>query len=556
MSVAAPAAAQPTAEVSLLIDVGSAWTKASVVGRARGRWRIAASVAQPTAWGEEALEEALAARLAIGADQRLRGRLSEMVEAAPRIACGTPRRIGRLAIAAVGDADRAAAVRRAADAAGWMVAASSSTEDGRPLSERLAALSATDVDVWLLTAPDELVPTEQVLEEAALVAAARRDRGGAVVWAGAPAMTEPLSALFEEGALSAIAPATPEGDGQDAGPLSADLERLLEQLVAGHDRRRASPAGFQRAVAELARQERLRIGGIDLGAHYATWVLADGTGEAPTRVGGVLAAGGLGSPAFGSPQVAGRLARQMSSRIDDLAVADALQNLRSRPGSIPNGEDELAVAMAAGRMQLASIAATPGWGSVDVLIGAGRLIAAAPSPARAMQLILDGIRPVGVTQVALDSAGVLPPLGSVAGDEIAEAIGFLRDDLLVPLGTAIVSRGGRPGHIAFRATVHRAGWPSMGPVEVRVGQVSVLPLARGERADVELQTDESVNLGAARRGRRLHAQVSGGSVGLVLDARDAPVQLPRRTDDRRSVQQAWQDALLAEPAPQRSVKEQ
>jgi hypothetical protein len=96
----------------------------------------------------------------------------------------------------------------------------------------------------------------------------------------------------------------------------------------------------------------------------------------------------------------------------------------------------------------------------------------------------------------------------------------------------------------------------MGPIEVRVGQVTVLPLARGERADVELQTDESVNLGAARRGRRLRAQVSGGSVGLVLDARDAPVQLPRRTDDRRSVQRAWQDALLAEPAPQRSVKEQ
>src|SRR2546425_5453166 len=94
-------AAAPTAEVSLLIDVGSAWTKATVVGRARGRWRIVANVAQPTAWGQAALDETLAARLAIGADQRLRDRLREILAVAPRIACRTPRRTGRLAIAAI-----------------------------------------------------------------------------------------------------------------------------------------------------------------------------------------------------------------------------------------------------------------------------------------------------------------------------------------------------------------------------------------------------------------------------------------------------------------------
>jgi len=549
----APHAAAPTAEVSLLIDVGSAWTKATVVGRARGRWRIVANVAQPTAWGQAALDETLAARLAIGADQRLRDRLREILAVAPRIACRTPRRTGRLAIAAIAGEHSAAAARHAAEAAGWMVAVTSDPDDGRPLAERIAALSATDVDAWLLAAPGEIATPEQVLEEASIVAAARHARGGPVVWAGPHSLTEQLAGLFEEGALRAIAPAEIEDGGQASGPLRADLEHLLEQVVEGHEGRRASPTGFRRAITELARQEHLRIGGIDLGAHYATWVLADGREEPPMVAGAALASGGLGSIAFGSPQVAGRLAREMSGHVDELAVADALQNLRSRPGSIPNGEEELGVAMAAGRMQLASIAATPGWGSVDVLIGAGRLIAGAPSPARAMQLMLDGIRPVGIAQIALDRAGVLPPLGSVSDDEIAEAIGFLRDDLVVPLGTAIVSRGGRPGHVAFRVTLHRAGWPSIGPVEVRVGQVSVLPLARGEQAEVELQTDESVSLGAARRGRHVQAQVSGGSVGLVLDARDAPIQLPRRTDDRRSVQRAWHEALLAEPVPERSV---
>jgi len=111
MSVAANAA-EATAEVSLLIDVGSAWTKASVVGRTRGRWRIAASVAQPTAWGEEALEETLAARLAVGADQRLLDRLRELLAAAPRIGCRTPHRAGRLVIAAVAGEDEGVVGKR------------------------------------------------------------------------------------------------------------------------------------------------------------------------------------------------------------------------------------------------------------------------------------------------------------------------------------------------------------------------------------------------------------------------------------------------------------
>ena len=54
MSIARSERVQPgliAAEMSLLTDVGSAWTKAAVVARTRGRWRIAAHAAQPTGWG-------------------------------------------------------------------------------------------------------------------------------------------------------------------------------------------------------------------------------------------------------------------------------------------------------------------------------------------------------------------------------------------------------------------------------------------------------------------------------------------------------------------------
>ncbi|HVG88536.1 MAG TPA: hypothetical protein VM823_06150, partial [Gaiellales bacterium] len=51
-----------------------------------------------------------------------------------------------------------------------------------------------------------------------------------------------------------------------------------------------------------------------------------------------------------------------------------------------------------------------------------------------------------------------------------------------------------------------------------------------------------------RHGRRVRATVSGGAVGLILDARDAPLALPRRSEDRRAVLAGWRDTFLREPA--------
>jgi len=66
----------PETELTLLLDVGSAWTKAALVGRAGGRWRIVSGSAQPTAWGDAVLVEDLVGRLMPHADTRLHRRTS------------------------------------------------------------------------------------------------------------------------------------------------------------------------------------------------------------------------------------------------------------------------------------------------------------------------------------------------------------------------------------------------------------------------------------------------------------------------------------------------
>jgi hypothetical protein len=548
---AGQAAPHPTAETSLLIDVGSAWTKASVVGRSRGRWRIVAHAAQPTRWGEKVLIGVLAERLREVVDHRLRDAVPEILRSAARITCHTPARPGRLGVAAVTASVSGAAARNAAESAGWVVVEQAAADDGRSLPERLSTLTAADVDAWLVVGGFDHARPEQALEAAALVAAARRGGRTPVIWAGSAALTEQVAACFEPGVVAAIPNPRPDAATEDLAPLRRHLEELLDRLVESGGTRNLAPIGFRRTIGEIAREDRLRVLGVDLGARYATWAFADGTVDPVAIDSRVHAAGGMGSPSLGTTSAIGRLARSLALPVDELAVADTLQNMRARPASLPFSEEELQVVHAAARLRLAALAEERLPDSIDLLIGSGRVLAAAPTPMRAMRIILDGLRPLGVTQIALDGAGVLSPLGSLPDDEIAEGIGVLRDDLLVPLGTTVVTRGGRSGQLAIRARLHRVGWPDPETIEVRAGQVIVMPLPRGERAELDIELEGGATLPAPRRTHHLRTEVTGGTVGLVLDARDAPLMLPRRLDDRREVIAGWLETLLREPVPGR-----
>jgi hypothetical protein len=549
-----PVGAPPaSAEMSILVDIGSAWTKAAIVARARNRWRIVTQVAQPSGWGEDELRASLTKRLSGVVDQRVSGRIEELLLGAPRIACHTPRRVGRLGVAGVSSELSGTSARRAAESAGWTVEEAATADDGRSLTARLAALQEADVDAWLLTGGFDASRADQAPEMAGLVAAARGASTQPVIWAGSAALAAEVTALFEPGAVRVADNPRPDARTENPVPLRHALEELLQRMVEPGGVRQLTPVSFRRAISELGRSTMRSVLGVDLGARYLTLVRSDELGAADSRV---FANGGLSAPALVASGGPGRLARLLPMAIDELAVADALRNLHARPATLPQTDDELAISHAAARYLLAQAA---GEGSattegLDLLIGCGRTIAAAPRPQQAAQLLLDGVRPLGVTQLAIDSAGVLPPLGALEDGEIGEGMGVLRDDLLVPLGAAVVSRGGRAGQVAMQVSVHRVGWPDEGPLEVRNGQLQVLPLGRGQSAELDIELMPGVTLGGARAGRRFQASVTGGSVGLLLDARDVPLAAPRRTDDRRAVLAAWRDTFLREPSTTASVR--
>jgi hypothetical protein len=528
-------------ELALLVDVGSAWVKAGVVGRSRGRWRIVAHASQPTAWGGAELRRRLVEQLEAIGDSRLAGRYDDLIAGANRIECHTARDVGRIALVAVSRELSGAAARRAAEAAGWEVAEAVTLDDGRSLADRLARLQSADVDAWLLAGGFDDAGSPRALEAAGLVAAARLVDGGPVVWAGATRLADAVASLFEADAVTTVANPRPTPHREDGAALRDHLARLLRDTVAREDQANLAATTFPRAAASIAASGGLRVLAVDLGARSAIRALAEPDGSVASRL---HAGGGLAGIAHVAG-AAGRVSRLAGDAGDEAAMADLIQTIRARPATLPQVEDELAGLYAAVPVLLSAMVADDPTGPVDLLIGAGRTIAGA-RPGAAARMLLDGIRPLGVTQLAVDAASILGPLGSLAGDELREGLELLGDDALAPLGTAVVSRGGSPGQVAMRVTIHRAGWPTPAPLDVRIGQVVVVPLARGLEAELVIEPGHGVSLGTGRRSPRVTARAMGGSVGIVMDARGVPIALPRRADDRRAVLAGWGDAFARE----------
>jgi hypothetical protein len=76
-------------------------------------------------------------------------------------------------------------------------------------------------------------------------------------------------------------------------------------------------------------------------------------------------------------------------------------------------------------------------------------------------------------------------------------------------------------------------------LDVTYGSIEVIPLEAGQKATLELRPTRQFDIGWGRRGRGAVAEVDGGPLGIVIDARGRPLALPEGEDDRRRVLQKW-----------------
>ena len=184
--------------------------------------------------------------------------------------------------------------------------------------------------------------------------------------------------------------------------------------------------------------------------------------------------------------------------------------------------------------------------ALDMIIGSGGVLSHAPRRQQAMLMMIDAFQPEGITHLAVDSIFMMPQLGVLAQVNPEAATQVFERDCLIHLGTAIVPVGvANDGDECLTVQISGGG---MSPVDENIpfGELRRYLLPSGEKATLKLIPSRRFDLGAGN-GHAVEAEVTGGIVGLVIDTRGRPLEIPTDTAQRVAQLTKWQTALDTYP---------
>ena len=173
---------------------------------------------------------------------------------------------------------------------------------------------------------------------------------------------------------------------------------------------------------------------------------------------------------------------------------------------------------------------------LNLLVASGGVLSHAPRMVQTAMMLIDAFQPEGITRLAKDSIFMMPHLGVLAQVHPRAAMEVFERDCLIYLGTCVAPKG----QVAIGDSLCRyrfsGGLSAAGTI--LGGELKRLPLAEGQTAEVTLEPRRGVDVGAGP-GKALTGVVHGGTVGVILDGRGRPLELPA---ERRACQQtvaAW-----------------
>lgn len=228
-------------------------------------------------------------------------------------------------------------------------------------------------------------------------------------------------------------------------------------------------------------------------------------------------------------------------------------NREMYPASIPQEPRELWLEQALTREAIRTTLqiAHPGWepGAAqpyshllplfDTIVVSGGVLAHAPHPGQAALVVLDGLEPIGITTLVLDAHGLAPALGNVAAVKPLAAVEALDGGGFINLATVITPIGqAHHGDTVLRVQVTYDD-DSTFSVEVNYGDLEVLPLPPGQQAVLELRPRRGFDVGLGGPGKSGKRRVSGGLVGLIIDARGRPLTLSSDPEQSQAQVQQW-----------------
>ncbi len=386
---------------------------------------------------------------------------------------------------------------------------------------------------------------------AAIAAAREENTRPTVIFAGnRDARSQIVSRLGQVAALRMVDNIHPTLNSNNPRPLQRELETLYVErkvaLLPGFSRFSAwtpvpvvpSARAFEHAIRFLSRRNDLSVVGADIGGTCTTIVTA--RGDTFTRV----VRSGLGT-GYGLANVVAQAGlERLSGWLPPGPCADNLLerylNHSLRPATIPATREEAYCLQAVMREALSTAAnqAQVTCQPADLVLLAGSAMSRSSSWGSLALIALDALQPQGVMTLAVDALGLASAFGALAGVDATVAASVIERDGFVTLGTVLVPESGnRDGQVDLRVDLKPEGGGTI-TLDVEHGSLEVVPLAPGQKASLEVHTVGDAVLGPASHGV-YKAEIEGGMLGLIIDARGRPITFPADPAERRTKVQKW-----------------
>jgi hypothetical protein len=311
----------------------------------------------------------------------------------------------------------------------------------------------------------------------------------------------------------------------------------------------ATATSFSSLIRFLAQHYGMNVVGIDVGASATSVMVAGEHGEfLPSVHASAGAASGLGVVL----RAAGceRIARWLTFDISEAELREFVLEKMIQPRLLPYTARELELEHALAREAIFLALQQPGaelgtLPHLDLILGAGGVLAHAPRYGQAALMMLDTIQPRSVSSLVLDTVTLAPQLGVVATvDPVAAVQATENDAVLQRLGT-VVSPFGRAedGEPALKLQIDYMDGRKK-TLEVPYGSIEVVPLAATEQAMLTLFPARTIDvgLGPGEQARAGEA-IEGGIIGLIIDARGRPLSLSADAAYRQAKLAEWRQAI-------------
>ncbi len=187
--------------------------------------------------------------------------------------------------------------------------------------------------------------------------------------------------------------------------------------------------------------------------------------------------------------------------------------------------------------------------SLDLIVGSGGVLSHAPRRSQAMMMMVDAFQPQGVTMIAVDSIFMMPHLGVLSTINEKAAAEVFEKDCLIYLGPCIsLINTGKHGSQCLDCVVTYSNGKRK-EESLLFGEIKLFELGAGEKAEVEVTPARQFDLGDGK-GQKITKEVTGGVVGLVVDARGRPLDLDssKGREPMDKVLSKWITAFDAYPA--------